>query len=60
MDKTQAELFKEELDVLLAKYPTVRLTVAHQIQAEEIKPVEDISIAKQVTEVDAPTVGTNQ
>lgn len=41
-EKTQAELFNEELNVLLTKYPTLRLVVAHQIQVEEMKQVESI------------------
>lgn len=48
MDKTQSELFNEELQALLNKYPTVRLTVAHQIQVEELKPaVEQVKEAEE-------------
>lgn len=36
VEKTQGELFNEELLVLLNKYPTVRLTVNHQISINDI------------------------
>lgn len=36
VEKTQAELFNEELLVLLNKYPTIKLTVNHQISINDI------------------------
>lgn len=43
LEKTQAELFKAELDALLAKYPTVKLNVvamppAYTISIDEMRP----------------------
>lgn len=35
---TPAEHFKIELDALMVKYPTVRLSVTHQVSIDEIKP----------------------
>lgn len=37
-DKTQAELFTEELNALLVKYPTVKLNIAHNVQVQEEVP----------------------
>ena len=40
-DKTQppsAELFTKELNALLVKYPTVKLTITHNVQVQEEFP----------------------
>lgn len=59
-DKTQAELFKAELETLMQKYPTIRLTVNHQISIDEIvtPPVPGPNPVMQVGEQKAPEEGT--
>ncbi len=36
--KTNAELFKEELDALFAKYPDVVIDVEHRLVAKRLAP----------------------
>lgn len=39
MEKTQQELCKEEIEAVMAKYPTCVLNVQHTIQVQEIAPL---------------------
>lgn len=43
-DTKLAEAFKAELEALMAKYPTMRLTVNHQISIDEIRPVTPVDV----------------
>ena len=44
-DKTNAELFNEELTALFVKYPTVKLNVTHNVQVFEEVPAAAVAAA---------------